>query len=85
MLMLPAVAVTVTVLLPEGVVAPLLVPMLLPPQPEKAKPNAAKRASAEKKLFHLRRARKMLPRPNSMQANRMPCAALPWPPKVDGL
>lgn len=84
MLKLPAVAVTVTVLLPEGVVVPLPAPLLLPPQPERAKPNTAKRARTAKNPLHLRPARKMPPRPKSMHASRMPDPALPWPPKMDG-
>jgi len=71
-LRLPAVAVTVTMVVPAGVVVPLPLPLplpLLPPQPEMNRPSAAKTTRAEKRLFHLRRDRKMPPRPNRMKAS----------------
>jgi hypothetical protein len=71
---LPAVAVTVIVLVPAGVVAPpfpLLFPPIFPVQPEIAEPNAASTMNAQKKLFHLRRDLKSPPNPNRTKANKV--------------
>lgn len=63
-LRLPAVAVTVIVLVPG--------PLTILLQPERPRPNPANTTNAQKKRFHLRRDLKSPPKPNSAKANKVP-------------